>query len=85
MARLTLLQRVVIVDVGREVDMPSLGEVARYVNGVRPRGEEVPDFARSNSARAVARIVAGSLGPGPLDTSAMWGGDRPPSIRGLFR
>jgi hypothetical protein len=28
--------------------------VARYVDGVRPRGEEVQDSARSNSARAVA-------------------------------
>ena len=36
MARLTLLQRVVIVDVGREVDMSSLVEVARYINVVRP-------------------------------------------------
>ena len=87
MARLTLLRRFVIVDVGREGDMSSLGEVtryidgvrpqgeeslgevARYLDGVRPRGEEVQDYARSNSARAVARIFAGSLGPGPLDTS----------------
>ena len=36
MAQLTLLRRFVIVDVGREVDMSSLVEVARYVNGVRP-------------------------------------------------
>ena len=118
MARLTLLQRVFIVDVGREGDMSSVGEVARYVDGVRPRGEEllgevaryvngvcprgeeVQDSAQSNSARAVAQIVAGSLGPGPLDTSAIWGGYRPsredmgcgagsicsgPSSRGLFR
>ena len=77
MARLALLRRFVIVDVGREGGMSLLGEVARYVDEVRPRGEEVRDSARSNSARAVARIVAGSLGPGPLDTSAIWGGDRP--------
>ena len=36
MARLTLLQRIVIVDVGREGDMSSLEEVAIYVNGVCP-------------------------------------------------
>ena len=95
MAQSTLLRRFVIVYVGREGDMSSLGEVARYVDGVhprgeeslgevaryvdgvRPRGEEVQDSARSNSARAVARIVAGSLGPGPVDTSAIWGGNRP--------
>jgi hypothetical protein len=100
MDRLTLLQRVVIVDLVREGDMSLLGEVAIYVNGVRPRGEEVQDSAQSNSARSVARIVAGSLGPGPSDTSAIWGGNKPshedmgrgagsiscgPSSCGLFR
>jgi hypothetical protein len=40
MARLTLLRRFVIVDVGREGDMSLLGEVVRYVDGVRPRVEE---------------------------------------------
>ena len=60
----------------------SFTQSTRPVKAVRSRGEEVQvrSSTQSNSARAVAQIVAGSLEPGLLNAVAIVGDNRPIAV-----